>query len=130
MCIRHHIHISKITEVLFLKVRFFSLFGEQTRELILQTASQSIVSVALLRHCRLLAPISSVQSFCTKCVTEESEMYIKSFIRYRVPSDKPNVHEETIQVHSLTRVYIRKKQNVIHNLELRPHLWLSHMNLY
>ena len=57
-------------------------------------------------------------------------MYIKIFISYSVPSDKPNVHEETIQAHALVLVYIRKKQNVVHILELRPHLWLTHMNVY
>ena len=36
-------------------------------------------------------------------------MYIKIFISYSVPSDKPNVHEETIQAHALMLVYIRKK---------------------
>ena len=49
-------------------------------------------------------------------------MYIKIFIRYGVPSDNLNVHKETIQVHSThARLHSRKKQNVVHILELRPH---------
>ena len=61
----------------------FYILRKITLKLILPSASQSVISVALLPHHRLPAPISSVHSFSAKSVTKERGVHTTPLLHAR-----------------------------------------------